>query len=449
LGKGFFGHPVKLEDLRDKRHPEVVLIPRNQLLDVRDQWDDHIAVIGIDCYPMPFSSYNFFVDEELDYYSETEHKTVFREFMGAQAFFRLGSISQLGYLVPPPPEGHKENDRVYYLPPMFPHTRWLHSMLTACLMEVVLARNGFSAEERTPMVLAAAFHDIATPVGGDSVKRVSPTELDEEKNFSWILKYYKLDKRWKEMFGFKVRDAAKWVQGLGLFGQLLDWVDKISYTAVDCLYIGNHKETKIRQFACQHSLVMDIWQDIRFSEDRKQIYFSDRDRLFDYLYLRALEHEELLLNPRARSLDFLHTKLVKKLYDKGIKAGSLRLLTRRKRITKKELITKGGFWFEDVLQKNFPKNYWGPLVTPDDLVWKRFKTEEEMLIFCRSLGKKHVDHYEEIKPFKTGLDWPVKFGKSIRRLRDVLPNYKKRRMNRILEKTTGYYVYFMKGDQKE
>jgi len=114
----------------------------------------------------PFSSADFYVD--------LEEQGLFHEFGRSEAFSRLGGISQLGYLVPPRPEEWDKNVSIAYLLPQFSHTRWIHSLIAAILIEIVLARNGFSEKERGPVVLTAGCHDIAIPAGGDSVKRVDP-----------------------------------------------------------------------------------------------------------------------------------------------------------------------------------------------------------------------------------------------------------------------------------
>lgn len=47
-----------------------------------------------------------------------------------------------------------------------------YSILTAALMEVILARNGFSKNERDAAVLTAACHDIAMPAGGNLTQEI-------------------------------------------------------------------------------------------------------------------------------------------------------------------------------------------------------------------------------------------------------------------------------------
>ncbi|MDP2736047.1 MAG: hypothetical protein Q8P12_07655, partial [bacterium] len=230
-----WGKEVSLEELCDPRHPEVTVIPRDKVLDVVDEWGDHI---GFQRTWFPFSSTDFYA--ELD-----EHEgTVFWELVRAEPFLRLGKISQLGYLVPARPEHWDPNINIAYMTPTFEHTRWLHSLIVAILMEVTLARSGFSQKERNPVVLMAGCHDIATVAGGDPVKLMDPGELDEEKNFSWVLERFGLAEHWKELFGFDLEVAQRQVKNEGTFGLLLDALDKISYTALDCFHVGSERPGK-------------------------------------------------------------------------------------------------------------------------------------------------------------------------------------------------------------
>lgn len=230
------GKKTYLSELFNPKHPDVFLIPRCKHLFVVDDWED---AIGFERISFPFSSTDFYVDID-------KEESVFYPFGHSGAFFRIGGIDQLGYLVPPRPDDWDKNVSVAYIMPQFPHTRWIHSMITAILMEVILSRNGFSKKDRDPKVLTAASHDIAIPAGGDSVKRVDPDNLREEDNFIWVLQYYGLEKAWSENFSFNSELAKEWVEGNGVFGELLDAIDKISYTALDCYYLGLTREGKVR-----------------------------------------------------------------------------------------------------------------------------------------------------------------------------------------------------------
>jgi len=321
----------------------VYLVPRDRYIDVVDDFGDVVAGGNLDKAVLPFSSWDFYADIYDDDY--------FRELRN-YAFFRLGEISQLGYLVPPRPEDWDPAASIVYYVPAFPHTRWAHSRLVLFLTEAILAANGYLEKERLPRVLTAAFHDSAIPAGGDSVKRVAPKELDEEENFKWLLDYYGLTQKWSKEYGFDIQAAKQSVRGQGADGKQLDYVDKMAYTALDCYHIGYNRPCNVRTFGLKNPLVMDVWQDLKIKEDRSGWAFTNPDRLFSFLLFRAYEHTDLLMNPYSRALDFFFTKLVKPLYEKGV-------------ITKEQLLTKGDNWLRDVLAASFPDKNISVIIEPE------------------------------------------------------------------------------------
>jgi len=397
-------------------HPDVFIVPRDHFFHVVDEWDDDI---GFERTVFPFSSTDFYVDID-------KKGSVFYEITHNDAFRRLGGISQLGYLVPPRPKEWSKNVSIAYLTPQFPHNRWIHSLLVAIIMEVVLARNGFAERERIPAVLAAGFHDIAIPAGGDSVKRVDPENLGEEESFVWAIKHYGLVERWQERFGFNLALAEKWITGKEDIGQLLDFIDKISYTALDCFHLGVQRKGKVRTLCLKHPLVMDVWQDI-VTTGRSGFAFSSPDNLFNFLLLRAYEFQELLYNPYSRALDLFLKKMVQPLY-------------RKKIITREQLLTQDDNWLKRILEQYYPRKIkW--YIEPEDLAWKKFKTEKEQKMFCGQLGSS-LDHAEHISEFDTGLDFPVLDQEKVIPLREAIPREKIRLLENIAASVKGYYVYY-------
>ena len=418
--QGKCNHPllddgVNVKEFYNALHPEVYILPRNRYFNLVDEWEDNIS---LEIIRLPFSSFDFWINEE--------SKGLFSEIKNNEAFCRLGLISQLGYLVPPLDEKDKHYTNISYIVPIFPHTRWIHSLLTGVLTEIILAKNQFSFFERAPVVLAAALHDIATTAGGDSVMRISP-ELREEENFSEVIKRNGWSQVLKSKYGFDLKAAADWVKGKGLYGQLLDVVDKISYTALDCFYLGDQKNGAVRQFCLKNPLIMDVWQDIRIND--REVYFSDTERLYNFLLLRGFEHKELLYDPRCRTLDFFLTLKVGTLYRQGI-------------ITKEDLLNSDNYWLEKVLEIHFPNNF-KAYISPDDYGWKKFKTQAEQEKFIKSVGD-NFDHAEYIKGFNTGLDWKVKDRGKLLSLREVIGKEKAEKLEQINQVIKGYCVYYKK-----
>jgi hypothetical protein len=398
----------------------IYLVPRDRYIEIVDEQKDIIAVGNMDKAMFPFSS--------SDFYADIYREKYFEELLN-HVFFRLGEISQLGYLVPPRPEDWDTKISIAYIVPAFPHTRWAHSRLVAFLMEAILANHGFSEKERQPAVLTAAYHDVAIPAGGDSIKRVNMEELDEENNFEWVLDHYGLIKKWSEKYGFDIRLARQWVKNQGLFGKLLDLVDKMAYTALDCYYIGSNRPCQVRDFGLKNPLVMDVWQDIKIKEDRSDLAFCDPDRLFKFLIFRAYEHTNLLMNPYSRALDFFLQKSVSPLYEKGL-------------ITKEQLLTHGDLWLHDVLSIYFPEGGFWTIIEPERLSWKKFDTLEQFQKFCSE--NKGVDHTEYIKGFNLGLDMPVYNGNKIVSAREVFSANQIKELEAANLQVKGYYIYYVK-----
>jgi hypothetical protein len=413
---------TKLSSLKDPRHPDAYLIRRDYACLVVDEWDDPIALFT---HKIPFSSYDIYLDIE-------NEESIFYELYHTPAIWRLGGVSQLGYLVPMPPEGDEDKE-IFYTPRIFHHSRYDHSMIVVALAEIILARNGFSEKERAPFILACACHDIATPAGGDSVMRIDKKELDEEKNFSYILKRDGLDIRWKEKYGFNLMEAQGWIEGKGLFGSFLNVLDRLAYVSLDCYWFGHESKNKIRSFVSSRPLIMDILQDIRFTDDKTQFYFCDKERLYDFLTLRVLEHTELLLNPRSRALDHTLFKHIKGLYDSG-------------QITKEKLL----MWDDDVLNRivmdlheTSPRGFF----SPDKFEWRFFQSERLMEIFCNQ-NRDQISHVDRIKKLNVGFDWPVQRHGEVVEIGRVLANKKIKKLDSIANSLQGWYVYLYKKEKE-
>jgi hypothetical protein len=419
------GEKLTLEDLQISVHPEVYLIPRNKYFNVVDSWGDSI---GIERITFPFSSTDFYVD--IDYGKE---KSALLELWHTPAFIRLGRISQLGYLVPPNTYQYGEKNKVFYYLPTFPHNRYMHSWLTAILADVILARCGFSRKERAPFVLTAGCHDIATPAGGDSVMRIDPQNLSEEENFSYLLKKCGLDKKWKKEFNFNLKEASSWVKGRGAMGKLLTMIDKMAYAALDCYWVGNIRPGRIRSFIKMNPLVMDAWETIQVTPDRSRFYFSDSQKLHKLIILRALEFQELLLDPYCRALDHTLYKEIGELYHKNI-------------ITRDDLLTLDDSWLDHILQdyserRKRPLSF---LATPDDYLWIKFHDQKKAEEFRKKLGDR-FSHSECIHPFSTGLDWDTMNKKGeIVPAREAIPYERIKYLEKISKSFAGWYVYYYK-----
>jgi len=412
-----FGQNARLRDFYNPLHPEVYIIPRSQNLRVLDDWNDEI---GLDRINFPFSSTDFCLNEDIE--------GVLYELTHNSAFWRLAMISQLAYLVYPRDDTLNKYKEIWYCLPAFPHNRALHSLPVAIMAYLKLKEAGFSDDVVNRTVLAIGMHDCATPAGGDTAKRLNRFGLDEEENFSWVIGHHGLDKIWGEKFGFKLDEAAAIVKGQGRFGQLCNYLDRISYVAYDCYYLGMQSEGNIRRIGIRHPTVIDVWQDIAHDSKRGIFYFTDQQRLYNFLLLRAYEHQEFLFNPYSRALDFYLGNSIKRLARLGL-------------ITREDLLTINDDQLYLRLEKAFPDEF-KAILTPGIMNWTRFAAKDEMVAFIKSIGRRTF-FAEHLKGFKTGLNWPVLYNGQIVELKNAISKKQAEKLEAISASTIGYYVYYL------
>lgn len=423
-----FGIETPISKFFNKLHPEVSLIPTSEHLNVVNKKGGSLE--GEREF-FPFSSFDFYIDKE----QKETSPNIFQEFYHSAAFSRLGKIGQLHHLIPFwAREPTREQTIPLFALPWFTHTRKDHSILTAALMEVVLACNGFSEEKRAPAVLAAACHDIAMPAGGDLVKGIDYKNLDEEENFSLVMERSGLAERWKKQFGFDLLMASDWVKNKHLTERLLDALDKISYTALDCYYIGKQnqqqqKESEINSLCARYPLIMDVWQDIQFTPDKTDFGFSDPNRLFQFLLLRARAFEEVYTNLGSKPLTYFLRQKTQSLYEKGL-------------ITKEQLLTNDDEWLMSILNKYYFEEI-RECLEPGSLCWKRFSTPEEQKEFADQIGSRKI-YLKHETGFKTGLDLPIisQDKKRVAPIREVIDKKKIAELEKISNSNNGYYVYY-------
>jgi hypothetical protein len=412
------GKYVNVTEFADPRHPDVFIIPRDRHMRVVDPDGEAIGFMET---VLPFSSTNFWTEF-------FDSDSVFTEWYRAPEVFRLGGISQLGYLVPPRPIDWLDDVSLCYLVPQFTHTRWIHSLVVAFLMEVTLARNGFSLLERQPMVLTGGCHDIAMPAGGDSIKYLDRAAFDEETNFSAVMQQSGLAERWQQMFGLDLEQAAAWVRNEGVIGKLLDVCDKLSYTAIDCYSLGSMRNSNVRELCVTYPLVMDVWQDIQFNQDRTGFGFKHPERLLHFALLRAYEHTDLLQNPYSRAMDTHLEQVARPFYEAGV-------------ITKEQLLRENDDWLLRRLTSLAPERM-GYILEPEKLRFRRFESETASLAFQSSLGDRLV-HTDEVRGFRAGLHWPVWHKGEIVTLEQALDPVEVRRLQELQSSTRGFYVYYL------
>lgn len=213
----------------------------------------------------------------------------------------------------------------------FPHNRLTHSLDVCALMGLVIKNNEKQLiEHKNLLRVAAATHDWRTPAFGDTTKWIDPKTFDEDANYNEAFKH-PYWQSFSSRYGIQEDLLYKTVNGEGLFGKLLDYADKIAYTSRD-LY-GYVNELRIRNLGdegdfskgfyeilrCveQSPFVCNVWETLRVRDG--QVFSLDKERLADFLHVRALMFKNLYFNPVSRFPEYVISQFVlKNMYAKGI-----------------------------------------------------------------------------------------------------------------------------------
>ncbi|EKD25559.1 MAG: hypothetical protein ACD_80C00019G0001 [uncultured bacterium (gcode 4)] len=185
------------------------------------------------------------------------------------------------------------------------HTRYVHSLDTACNIEIIMRNNWFTEEEIKKAIIACCLHDVATPAFGDLTMKAFPT-LKEENWFSDYMAHY--PERVAEIektFDVSLSEIHTWIKNQGTIGKILDIADRLAYTARDVssvhtsMVLGYQKddapEKTIGDITKKDPYLFDIMMEISVKDN--QIVFENTERLKNILLLRAHMHNLIYLNP--------------------------------------------------------------------------------------------------------------------------------------------------------
>ncbi len=366
---------------------------------------------------MPFCSANLCLPAE-------ENNLIMELISGAGVFWRQARISQLQNLFP------SNNKRGVLIPiPFFNHTRYNHALMVAMMGMAILEKalkDGLQLKKKEiiSFVLACLYHDAATPAGGDQTKALFGKLLCEEENFfNHLLNSKNFVQKWKKYLPL----AQQYVLGKGKLGKLLDYLDKISYVLLDLHGLRFHTTARLAKFMKDNPFSGDVWLDINFANNGK-LYFSNPKKLHDFLLVRALMHVELYKNPASRKIEKLLAQKTAKLVEA--------------KITSLEDFQKhDDQWLFQALEENgfFSCN----VFDPDKIQFRKFDNEESCRNFGEILGQKLIA-VESIGPFKTGLDWPVRFKGKIIPLNQAISQKQINQLAKLSNAKNGWYVYFYK-----
>lgn len=241
--------------------------------------------------------------------------------------FRLGNIRQLGFLHDPVVNDDTAN---IGLAESFHHTRLLHSSTVMATAALIAHQIDLPKGLTRNLMVASLTHDIRTPAGGDSVKPIDPSGLDEDAHYGEAFQdnpeWVKVSRR----YGLDETVLTRTVAGKGILGQLLDIADKTTYVDHDVdayLKWNNPKKfrnlvpppgfieiwnlhQKLGQKACR------LWDCVAIIDGR--VVITDAQRLEGFLRLRALMFKHLYFNPRARYREqMLALLILEPLYREG------------------------------------------------------------------------------------------------------------------------------------
>jgi hypothetical protein len=386
---------VKLSNRELKVIPRRIHQPLEELLLNDTRWIE-----------LPFSSFN------LEVRPDGLMEKLFRE----PVFLRQRGINQLQHLVPA-----ALSHEPYPQLPFFPHSRLAHAKIVAGLGLALLHRNGYPINDQLRFAATAAHHDSPTPAGGDTVIRIDRSLLSEERNFARLIKDNSLDQKWR-FFGFNLDEATDWVLGHGRFGQLLDILDKLSYTLLDTYFFieSGHAPKTLTALVESDPLFGDLWQEITIEQDR--LHFRNPDRLSRFLHIRGLMHDQLYKNPDCRKMELLYSQAIEKLFSRGL-------------ISPDTLIANDDDWLYGLIgpiEQSFPATA---------ISHRHFRKQQFAEAYRRCLNGRFI-FTEHLKPFSTGLDWPVDLNGKIVPLHAAISPRSADKLERLSRHREGWHMFF-------
>lgn len=386
---------AKLSNREIKVTPRLIHQPLEELLLNDTRWIE-----------LPYSSFNL----------EVRPGGILEKLFREPVFLRQGGINQLQHLTPATLS--REPDLKL---PFFPHSRLAHAKIVAALGLTLLHRQGFPTKDQLCFAAVAANHDSSTPAFGDTAIRVDRSLLSEEINFARLIRGSGLDQKWR-FFGFDLNEAEAWVLGQGRFGQLLDILDKLSYTLLDAYFFikSGHAPRTLISLVESDPLFGDLWQELAIEQDC--LHFKDPDRLYRFLHIRGLMHDQLYKNPECRRMELLYSRAIENLFALGS-------------ISPDTLIANEDDWLYGLI---------GPIersLTPAAINHHHFRQQHRAEAYRRCLNGRFI-FTEHLKPFTTGIDWPVMHGGKIVPLHEAVGRGPAEKLEWLSRRREGWHTFF-------
>lgn len=374
-----------------------------------------------------------------DFRRWTEDKSIFSEIYGSFPISRLGRIKTLSFLSYTGPD----NKQVTSMG--FVHTRLDHSLTVGIIAGEIARRNAFILQPGDPIKLeiAGIIHDIATPAYGDTTKRLDPEALHEENTWQDLLTQEGIDfcKKYKTT----PEEIDQIIKNKGTLGQILDIADRISYVAKDLHYVvgeipdsfdSNPYLMDLRALLLQNKDIGDIYKNVHVNPKDGQVFFSDADKLYAFLHLRALLWKGLYMHPSSQGRDILVSGLLRPIYERGDLTGSM-------------LRRMGDDDLDKIIYDEYKEYFSGEYSLDMDLrnwhpMWEKFDTKikaEEAAIKLKKEGVK-ILATKYSGGFDTGVSYRVlSENRRIEPFRDA--DSRARRIEAESKTIEGYYVFYV------
>jgi hypothetical protein len=259
--------------------------------------------------------------------------------------FRLSGVNQLGFLHYP----IITDDEPLMVTSDFPHNRRVHQFDVGNNCVLILFNNNRSQVELDLVRAAATTHDVLTPGGGDTTKLIDRKAFDEDLHYPEALQGVDWS-QFPELPENAPELLPQIILNRGLLGQVLDIADKIAYVGRDLYqyYIVGPKlpgHGEIAALLHEHQQPCSIWECARIKND--QLYFDDKDRLVNFLMIRATLFAQVYNNPSSRFWEnFVKTFLQNRFYRTG-------------RITRQWLLQAQDIHLENLINQEIGQNFVG------------------------------------------------------------------------------------------
>lgn len=246
---------------------------------------------------------------------------------------RIDKISQLGGIA------LLHDEASFFLPPWMGNmqmhrtstSRWVHSLTTAVLNELMLRNNAFDERRVKKGITLSLLHDSAIFPFSDLA--VIEPRFNEDENLPLYLEQINKTERenFEKKYDVVCSEIPGMIKGEGILGSFHKIADRLAYTAYDSLFFeiflrGKRKmlskkgenplEELVDIFEKQPRL-FDIFKEVKFDAEKETVYFEDSQKMALFLRVRALMFAHVYLNPERLKFQALVRRSMSNLSAEG------------------------------------------------------------------------------------------------------------------------------------